>query len=259
MISHILYFETVYEKNRKKYFVKSNLTWKIMSSSDQRLKNNLRNSDRDGLDNFLRKSSAETDYHPPGNDNFVSKVLLIAVIVVLGLYFVKDVSNSSFNPLSAVASTFQSVSGPSEDLLNSMNALMIEMGYTDLTHDELRDLRSEGVTATFISNVRALGFTELTLDEAVSLANADVSTTFMAMMMELGYNLTIDEFAQLRRANVTAHYTSNVHDLGFRDVTKEQLIRMRSIGVSTDLIEQLQQENGDITLEEIIRYRISNQ
>tara|TARA_R100001143_G_scaffold63036_1_gene68216 strand:+ start:12388 stop:13080 length:693 start_codon:yes stop_codon:yes gene_type:complete len=230
-----------------------------MSSKDQRFKNNLRNSDRDGLDNFLKESSVETDHRPSSNDNFVSRVLLIAVIVVLGLYFVKDVSNSVYNPLSAVVSTFQSVGGPSEDLLNSMNELMIEMGYTDLTHDDLRALRSEGVTATFISNIRALGFTEITLDEAVSLANADVSTTFMAMMIELGYDLTLDEFAQLRRANVTAHYTSNVHDLGFRDVTKEQLIRMRTIGVTTSLIEQLQQENPEITMEEIIRYRISNQ
>lgn len=231
-----------------------------MSSRDQRLKNNLRNSERDGLDNFLKESSYDTGQQPPGNDNFVSRVLLIAVIVVLGLYFVKDVSNTSFNPISAVVSTFQSVGGPSEDLLNSMNSLMIEMGYTDLTHDDLRELRIEGVTATYISNIRALGFTDLTLDEAVSLANADASSTFMAMMMELGYELTIDEFVQLRRANVTAHYTSNVHDLGYRDVSKEQLIRMRTIGVTTSLIEDLQQEHGeDITMEEIIRHRISNQ
>ena len=230
-----------------------------MSPSDQHLKNSLRNSDRDGLDHYLKENSSTADHRPPENNNFVSKVLLIAVIVVLGLYVVKDISSSSFNPLSAVVGTFQSVGGPSESLLNSMNALMIEMGYTDLTHDDLRELRAEGVTATYISNIRALGFTELTLDEAVSLANSNVTTTFMAMMMELGYDLTIDEFAQLRRANVTAHYTSNVHDLGFRDVTKEQLIRMRSIGVTTNLIERLQQENVEITLEEIIRYRISNQ
>lgn len=230
-----------------------------MSSSDQHLKNNLRSSDRDGLDHYLKENSSVTAHRPPENNNFVSKVLLIAVIVVLGLYVVKDISSSAFNPLSAVVDTFQSVGGPSESLLNSMNALMIEMGYTDLSHDDLRELRAEGVTATYISNIRALGFTELTLDEAVSLANSNVTTTFMAMMMELGYDLTIDEFAQLRRANVTAHYTSNVHDLGFRDVTKDQLIRMRSIGVTTNLIERLQQGNADITLEEIIRYRISNQ
>jgi hypothetical protein len=231
-----------------------------MRSSDQQLKNNLKNPDRDGLDKFLRENSDATNHQPPENNNFVSKVLLIAFLVVLGLYFVKDVSNNAFNPISAVVSTFQAASGPSESLLNSMNELMIEMGYTDLTHDDLRELRSEGVTATYMSNIRALGFTDLTMDDAVRLANANVTTTFMAMIMELGYDLTLDEFAELRRANVTAHYTSNVHDLGFRDVTKEQLIRMRSIGLTTGLIEELQLERGEeITLDEIIRHHISNQ
>lgn len=137
---------------------------------------------------------------------------------------------------------------------------MVEMGYAGLNHDDLRSLREDGVTATFISNVRSLGFTELTLDEARRLARADASSMFMAMMIELGYDLTIDEFIQLRDAGVTAFYTSNIHDLGYRDVTPEQLIRMQRIGLTTSLIERLQEERGeDIPLEDVIRYRISNQ
>jgi len=64
---------------------------------------------------------------------------------------------------------------PSEDFLNRMNARMVEMGYTEFTHDDLRDLRYEGGTATYISNVRSLGLTDLSLDDAVSLANANLS------------------------------------------------------------------------------------
>lgn len=82
----------------------------------------------------------------------------------------------------------------------------------------------------------------------------------MAMMIELGYNLSIDDFVRLRNAGVTAHYASNVHDLGYTDVTVDQLVRMQRIGVSTSLIERLQQEpEKDVSLEEVIRYRISNQ
>lgn len=232
-----------------------------MTAGDQKFKNKLRSSENDGLDDFLSKKTTHTGSPPPGNESFVSKVLLIAVIIVLGLYFVKDMSSGMVNPITAVVNTITATAAqPSEDLLNRMNALMIEMGYTDLTHDELRDLRGEGVTATYISNIRALGFTELTLEDAVRLANEDVSITFMAMMLELGYDLSIEDFLQLRRAGVTAHYTSNVHDLGYRDVTQEQLIRMRSIGVTPSLIERLQSEEGeDITMDQIIRYRISNQ
>ena len=183
----------------------------------------------------------------------------IAVFIVVGFFLLRGVSNFTFNPFTTFFQTV-SINQPSEDLLNRMNTRMVEMGYTGLSHDDLRELRSKDVTATYISNIRALGFTELTLDEAVSLAQADASSAFIAMMLELGYEPTVVDLVNLRRAGVTAFYTSNIHDLGYRNVTMEQLIRMQNIGVTTSLIERLQAENGeDIPLEEIIRYRISNQ
>lgn len=196
------------------------------------------------------------------NRNYLSpkkNYLAIAVFLIVGFFLVRGVSNFSINPFSSFFQTV-SVNQPSDDLLNRMNNRMVEMGYTGLSHNELRDLRSSGVTATYISNIRALGFIDLTLDEAVSLAQADASSAFIAMMLELGYEPTVEDLVNLRGAGVTAFYTSNVHDLGYRDVSVEQLIRMQRIGVTTSLIESLQAENGqDIPLEEIIRYRISNQ
>lgn len=183
----------------------------------------------------------------------------IAVFIVVGFFLLRGVSNFTFNPFTTFFQTV-SINQPSEDLLNRMNTRMVEMGYTGLNHDDLRDLRSKDVTATYISNIRALGFTDLTLEEAVSLAQANASSAFIAMMLELGYEPTVEDLVNLRRAGVTAFYTSNIHDLGYRNVTMEQLIRMQNIGVTTSLIERLQAENGeDIPLEEIIRYRISNQ
>lgn len=232
-----------------------------MSRDRNNLKNKLKGSNPDSLDDYLeraekRSSNRKEDPELPRPKR---NYLAIAVFLIVGFFLVRGVSNFSFNPFSSI---FQAVSvnQPSDDLLNRMNDRMVEMGYIGLSHDELRDLRSKDVTATYISNIRALGFTELTLDEAVSLAQADASSAFIAMMLELGYEPTIEDLVNLRRAGVTAFYTSNIHDLGYRDVTMEQLIRMQRIGVTTSLIEQLQQENGeDIPLEDIIRYRISNQ
>lgn len=198
----------------------------------------------------------------PGEKRGRGWLKLVGVILILYLVFggIRNFTGSNsfiFGPnVSNVFST-----GPSEDLLNRMNNRMIEMGYAGLSHDDLRELRNAGVTATYISNVRALGFEDLTLEQSVSLARANVSSTFIAMMLELGYeDLTVEDFVYLRDAGVTAHYTSNVHDLGYRDVTPDQLVRMVRIGVTTSLIRQLQEERGeDVSMEEIIRYRISNQ
>lgn len=231
-----------------------------MKQKDKNLKNNLKDAgNKDSLSDFLAKSEGSSYQTDSSSNNFTRNFLLIAIFIVLGLYFVQDISRISLNPITSIVDTIN-FDGYSESLLNSMNELMVEMGYTGLTPEDLTELRDEGVTATYISNIRSLGFTELTLDEAVRLANAGVSSTFMAMMIELGYDLTLDEFIELERAGVTAYYTSNIHDLGYTDVTTDQLIRMQRIGVSTELIQSLQEERGeDVPLEDIIRYRISNQ
>lgn len=235
-----------------------------MESRNKKFKNSLKGSGDDPLDDFLsraeRKNSEKTEEEKSTGGNPGRTIFLVIIFLLFGSYFFKGIGNFSLNPFNAVTQTVFSVQQPSEDLLTRMNSRMVEMGYPDLNHDDLRELRSRGVTATYISNVRALGFSELTLDDAVRLANANIASTFMAMMIELGYDLTLDEYIQLRRAGVTAHYTSNVHDLGYRDVTPEQLIRMQRIGLTTSLIERLQQERGrEVPLEDVIRYRISNQ
>jgi hypothetical protein len=231
---------------------------------DRKTQRHQRQSGQDPLDSYIEKMvDRRPSYSPEENNsgNNIGRIIIAIVIVFIGFsLFMNTGFFSSSGPSEFVESVTNVTSGPSQDLLDRMNVRMVEMGYTDLTDDDLRSLREDGVTATFISNVRSLGYSELTLDEARSLARADASSTFIAMMIELGYDLSVEELVQLRDAGVTAFYTSNVHDLGYRDVTPEQLIRMQNIGVSTDLIEQLQAEQvEDVPLEDIIRYRISNQ
>lgn len=217
---------------------------------------------KDPLDEYLDRAEqeAEEDFtenlHPQRPSAF-KRFLKVAIIVVAGLLIYRAATQ-----IIAPAAIFTSVatSGPSEDLLNRMGASMTDMGYGEFSHDELRDLRSDGLTATYIRDVRALGYDELTLEQARQMGRASVSVTFLAMMQELGYELTPEEAVRLRSAGVTAAYTSRVHDLGYTDVTTDQLHRMRTIGVSTNLIEDLKSERGEgTTLEEVIRYRISNQ
>jgi len=230
-----------------------------MTSKTGHLKNHLRDSDEDPLSAYLDKAEKEADLQEPPKRGFLKNLIVVSLIVLFGFLAFRSTSSDSLSPI-AIITGITGQSGPSEDLLTRMNSRMVEMGYTGLDHDNLRALRSDGVTATYISNVRALGYTDLTLDEAVMLAKANASSAFIAMMIELGYDLDVQEIANLRNAGVTAHYTSNIHDLGYQDITTEQLIRMRRIGVTPNLVRELQAERGeDISIEEIIRHRISNQ
>ncbi len=234
-----------------------------MTDRSKNFKNNLRRPDGDRLEDYLKRAEEgridETRKEEEPGDNPVKAFIKVAIIVLIGMFLLRGIANFSTNPVTNVINSITNT-GPSEDLLNRMGARMTEMGYGELSHDELRELRRQDVTATYISNIRAIGFTDLTIEDAVRLAQANVTSAFMAMMLELGYEPTIDDFITLRRAGVTAHYTSNVHDLGYRDVSFDQLIRMQRIGVSTSFIERMQQEHGaEVSLEDIIRYRISNQ
>lgn len=185
---------------------------------------------------------------------FVGSFLLYA-----GVSYISPLPSDSVNSPYAVVQNW--INQPDEELLQGMGDWMEEMGYTDLSREDLIELRQQGVTATFTSRMRDLGYADLRLDQLVRLRQNDVSSTFSAMMQELGYELSVDELIELRQHDVTAYYTSNMHDLGFTDITKEELIRLRDTGVQTDEARELiDQRGGELpTIEELIRYHISNQ
>lgn len=190
----------------------------------------------------------------------LTRYVLFGAFVIAFLFYAGvrySITEVDINP---VDEFFSWVDQPSDQLLEDMGAWMEEMGYADLTREELIDLRQNGVTATFTSRMRDLGYTGLTLDELVRLRQNDVSSTFSAMMKELGYELSIEDLIRLSQHGVTAYYTSNLHDLGYRDITTEELIRLKDTGVQTSEAERLARESETLpAIEELIRYHISNQ
>jgi hypothetical protein len=118
-----------------------------------------------------------------------------------------------------------------EELLAGMGGWMEEMGYSNLSQQDLMELRQQGVTAPFISR-----------------------------MHDLGYSISAEELVALRQHKVTAYYTSNLHDLGYTDITQNELIRLKDTGVTISEVEQLIRENNSSpTVNELIRHHISNQ
>ena len=143
-----------------------------------------------------------------------------------------------------------------------MGTWMADMGYGELSNEELLALRSEDVTATYTNAIREVGYTDVTLDQLVELQRADVSSTYARMMKELGYTLTIEELIETRNAGVTASFTSRMLDLGYtkEELTKENLMRLRGVEVTDRVAARLIEERGERpTIEELIRYKISNQ
>ena len=216
-----------------------------MSTKFRNLKNDLKDLEDDTVSQ-LNQGRLDKNSNSGKLSNYI---LLFAFIATLVFYVGSRIDYSGINDIPDRIE--QAISEPSEDLLLGMGAWMTEMGYGELSREELINLR-----------LHDIGYTDITLDQLVELQNAGVSSDYARMMKELGYSLTIEELAETRRAGVTANFTSRMMDLGYtkEELTKENLMRMRGVNVTDGIAARLMEQRGErLTVDELVRYRISNQ
>lgn len=230
-----------------------------MKTKFQQLRNDLENlEDQDPSEQGLNRQGMKSG----GSSGKVSNyILLFAFLITLVFYAGSRITLPTVNG-DTIESIFDDFNRPDQTVLDGMGDWMQEMGYGELTDEELIALRRQGVSATYTSQIRDIGYTDVTLDQLVDLQDASVSTDYTRMMKELGYDLSIDDLIRSRNNNVTAYFTSNMMDLGytFEELTLENLIRMRSLGVTHNLAERLTEQNGERpSVDDLIKYRISNQ
>ncbi len=229
------------------------------------LKNDLFDSSatRSKSDSSMTRFKGIGEPEPESKSSMILKgVLFVAFLASFILFLVNrsTISTSSTANLKDAIKNEVFNDAPDSKLLTDMGAWMERMGYTNLTKEDLVELRKKGVTATFTSRIRDLGY-EPTLDEMVQLAQHDVSATFASMMHALGYkDLKIEDLIRLRVHGVTAHFTSNMHDLGYTDITPDDLIRLKDAQVSISDVKKLNKDRVQkATIDELVRYGISNQ
>lgn len=233
-----------------------------MTTKFQSLKEQLRtleNESARGGSSPKKSGSGKLMHSGFSTAGWIKSVLLIGFLGTFLLYAGTRYTSVQVAPsIGPVAELFSN--RPSPAILEAMSASMEEMGYTGLTEEQLIELRQQGVTATYTRRIRDVGYSEVTLDQVTRLAQSGASATFVAMISELGYDLSVEELIELEQHDVTAYFTSNMHDLGYTDITTDELIRLRDVGTTIDDVEALSGDDGELpSIEEIIRYRISNQ
>ncbi|MFV1884492.1 MAG: hypothetical protein ACMZ7B_08395 [Balneola sp.] len=228
-----------------------------MNTKFRNLKNDLQDLESETEASGLGVSS-KSESGSPKTANYILVILFIGSLIFYAGNRVSNFFSDFENPISEVVQSFNEYDA---DLLAGMGEWMEQLGYGTLTNEELTSLRDEGVTATETQRLHDIGYTNVTLEQLVALQDADVSATYASMMKELGYDFTIDDLIETRRNGVTANFTSRMMDLGYtlEELTKN-LMRMRSINVTDRLAERLIEERGERpTVDELVRYRISNQ
>ena len=227
-----------------------------MSTKFRNLKNDLKDLEDDTVSQ-LNQGTLDKNSNSGKLSNYI---LLAAFIATLIFYVGSRIDYSGINDLPDRIE--QAINEPNEELLQGMGTWMTELGYGELSREELIDLRREGVTATETQRLHDIGYTDITLAQLVELQNAGASAEYARMMKELGYTFSVEEVAETRRAGVTDNFTSRMMDLGYtkEELTKENLMRLRGVNVTDGIAARLIEQRGERpTIDELVRYRISNQ
>lgn len=126
--------------------------------------------------------------------------------------------------------------GVTSKYINSLR----EVGYDNLTFRQLIELRMHRVTAEYVRSMKAAGFGELTTKELVELRMHGVTPEFMSGMHRHGFaDLSTKDAVQLRIHGVTPQYIEQMQSAGFGKLTAKQLVKLRNYGITSDYVREL--------------------
>lgn len=133
-----------------------------------------------------------------------------------------------------------------------------KLGYGNLSFDDLIALRLQGVDPQSIASMNAYGFGHLTADQLMSLRNQGVTAGFIDQMKKLGYgSIPVEEFISLRIHGITPEYVKQMNSAGFGRIPTEKLLEMRLHGVDPVYISQLAAAGyPNLRLDDVIQLRI---
>lgn len=134
---------------------------------------------------------------------------------------------------------------------------MRNLGFKDISHDELVSSRIHKVTPEYVREMRAAGW-DLSLDELQSSRIHGATPQFAEEMRKLGYGgLDHDDFVSFRIHKVTGDFIGELAKLGYRNVPADKLVSMRIHRVTPDYIRELEAAGYvNVPIEKMISMRI---
>ena len=97
--------------------------------------------------------------------------------------------------------------------------------------NELVQLRDHGVTPEYLKGLKDAGYGSLRADDIVRLRDHGVDTNFAREATAMGYDFTPEQMTHLRNCGVNARYLQTLRDAGMRNLTAEQIAKLKMHGV----------------------------
>ncbi|MFH1700339.1 MAG: hypothetical protein ABIE07_07095 [Candidatus Zixiibacteriota bacterium] len=137
---------------------------------------------------------------------------------------------------------------------------LAELGYDDLSRDELISMHIHDVTPDYIRDLEEFGYDKLDTDQLVSMQIHDVTIDYISELKKLGYNnIHADQLVSMQIHDVEPDFISEFNELGYEDIDADQLVSMRIHDVNPDLVHELNTQGVKrVSLETLVSMQIHN-
>ena len=132
--------------------------------------------------------------------------------------------------------------GVSNDYLDEL----AQAGLTDLSPRDVIELRANGVSAVFAGAVLGHDFSEsVDVDDIIALRANGVTADYLDDVSTLKMALSVDDVIDLRSNGVDAKFIGELNDLDLKDLTVDQIIQLRALGLSPKNLSRYRDARGN--------------
>ncbi|MHC4695916.1 MAG: M56 family metallopeptidase [Planctomycetota bacterium] len=166
---------------------------------------------------------------------------------------IRGLNELGYSDLSLDQVTRASAFAVTPELIRGLN----ELGYSDLSLDQLMRAGHFGVTPELIRGLGELGYTDLSLNQVMQAGSLGATPELIRGLAELGYtDLSLEEAMQAGSLGATPELIRGLAELGYTDLSLEEAMQAGSLGATPELIRGLSEDGyTDLSQDQLIDFR----
>jgi hypothetical protein len=146
------------------------------------------------------------------------------------------------------------VAANSPDYIDELNAA----GYTNLTIDELMELKAVGVTGDYIRGIIAAGVPKPTVRQLTELRALGVQPDYVRAMRQYLGTFDVRTISGLKAVGVTPEYVDELSNAGYRNLTGRELETLKAVGIDGAFIRNAAAHGfHNLTVDQLVRLKTS--
>jgi hypothetical protein len=116
--------------------------------------------------------------------------------------------------------------GVSAEYIRDLNIYGLRPRAADITR-----MKDHGVSPEFLKSLKDAGYGDLSGDQITEIKNNGLDPKFIMEAKDLGYNFTSRELIELKNHGVGAAYLRHLRESGMRDLSVQQITKLKDHGV----------------------------